>query len=398
MRSDPAHRKIWLLSETLLVLVLLLINVRQSNPASMLASNYQEAEQATAPLDAVVEETLLAMESMATEDFASQARPQEGSTDQAFPIAAPPEDEQLSASTESSLVEPLRLDFPAPDLPEQTALRPALYPIPWALTPHDHFYFSHPIPADQFFWTVEDYRYGGNFFEEVVHSGMDIKVRAETPVLAAASGKVTWVGYGATGGIPNPDDPYGLAVVIRHDFGWKDQALYTLYAHLNRADVVKDQHLQAGQQIGLSGTTGKTTGPHLHFEVLVQDGRFLSTVNPELWLAPPQGWGVLAGRILNTWGTPAEGQLATVTSKESGERWSAYSYYEGATNSDPYYQENLAIGDLPAGIYEIKIDYLGRRHLLDFEIKPGRVNYFTFLGRNGFSLEPPPAPGADFRP
>ncbi|MFU8773729.1 MAG: M23 family metallopeptidase, partial [Anaerolineales bacterium] len=116
--------------------------------------------------------------------------------------------------------EVLQLSFPNHNPNNLNTERPALYPLPWVPTPYDHFYFSRPIAADNSAWAYPDYRYGGVFFPGIVHSGVDLQAKMRTPILAAASGRVTWAGYGASTGTYNKDDPYGLAVIIRHDFGW----------------------------------------------------------------------------------------------------------------------------------------------------------------------------------
>lgn len=293
---------------------------------------------------------------------------------------------------------PLRFTFPSAAAPPTSAWRPALYPVPWALTPFDHFYFLRPIQADEVNWPNADYRYGGVFFEDVVHTGVDIPAKSGTPVLAAASGKVTWAGYGLYTGYYDEADPYGIAVLIRHDFGYKGARLYTVYAHLSRVDVVKGQRVEAGSRLGLSGETGKTTGPHLHFEVRQEVDGFFSTYNPELWLVPPQGWGVVAGRVMNTGGLKLKGQLVQMRSLTSGQIWKAYTYSGGNTHEDPHYRENVVISDLPAGRYEIKISYLGKNYSLEVEVQPGLVTYFTFRGRSGYTSEPLRIPGADFNP
>jgi murein DD-endopeptidase MepM/ murein hydrolase activator NlpD len=307
-----------------------------------------------------------------------------------------PEEEQLHDHLHEEEI--LHLSFPKHEITSLNTERPALYPVPWAPTPYDHFYFSRPIAADHSAWAYPDYRYGGVFFPGIVHSGVDLQAKMRTPILAAASGRVTWAGYGASTFTHNKDDPYGLAVVIRHDFGWQGKNLYTLYAHLDQVDVSRGQYIDTGTRIGLSGRTGKATGPHLHFEVLlIENGRYY-TFNPELWLVPPQGWGVLVGRVMYTGGSLLEGQLVTVRSLETNQVYRGHTYHRGPVNSDPYYQENLVISDIPAGLYEIRIDHLGRRYQLTVEIHPGQVTYFTFLGRGGFGLELPPAPGEDFVP
>jgi murein DD-endopeptidase MepM/ murein hydrolase activator NlpD len=302
--------------------------------------------------------------------------------------------------TPEPTLEPLQIDLSAPNQDKVSNWRPALYPVPLALTPFDHFYFTRPYAVNETGWPVEDYRYGGSFYEDVVHSGMDIKIPVGTPIIAAGPGKVTWAGYGLFAGRYDPDDPYGMAVMIRHSFGHQGALLYTVYAHLDQVFVEKDQQVEAGDLIGMSGETGATSGPHLHFEVRLDDSGqgFFSTRNPELWLVPPQGWGVLAGVVMNTGGRKVKGQLVIVHPPDSEQFWRANSYHGGTTNPDPYYQENLVISDLPAGRYEIQINYLSKIYTREIDIYPGLVTYFTFRGRSGFTSETPPLPGADFDP
>jgi hypothetical protein len=73
-------------------------------------------------------------------------------------------------------------------------------------------------------------------------------------------------------------------------------------------------------------------------------------------------------------------------------------YAEGAVNSDPYYQENLVLSDLPAGIYKVLINYMEKDVQFFVEIFPGQVTYFTFTDKDGFKLTPPPVPTLDFLP
>ena len=305
-------------------------------------------------------------------------------THQVLPTAAP---------------DPFRFDFPQAQPEPVSAWRPPLYPIPWAPTPYDHFYFARPIAADEVNWPLANYRYGGVFFEGVVHTGVDIPASKGTPVLAAGDGKVIWAGWGLYRGIyDDRTDPYGQAIVIRHDFGYQGYRLYTVYGHLDRVDVIQGQHVRMGEQLGLVGETGFVTGPHLHLEVRVGESDFFRTLNPELWLVPPQGWGVLAARIMDTSGGLYADEVINIKSRETGQLWKGIPYAEGAVNQDPYYQENLVISDLPAGLYDVTISYAARFHYLTFEIIPGRVTYFTFKGRDGFSLAPPPDPGEGFTP
>jgi murein DD-endopeptidase MepM/ murein hydrolase activator NlpD len=288
--------------------------------------------------------------------------------------------------------------FPSPAPAPVSAWRPPLYPTPWALSPYDHFYFARPIAADEVNWPLWDYRYGGSFFADVIHTGVDIPATQGTPVLAAGSGKVIWAGYGLYRGVEDPTDPYGLAVALAHDFGYGGQSLYTVYGHLDRVDVMRGQYVQVGEVVGIVGETGRVTGPHLHFEVRVEDNDYFTTRNPELWLVPPQGWGVLAGRVMDSAGQVKLGQEVIVHSLSSGQNWMARTYGAEAVNSDPYYRENVVIGDLPSGRYEIRIPYAGFNYVLEIEIMPGIVNYFTMRGHGGFNTALPPDPGEAFVP
>ncbi|MCS7246777.1 MAG: M23 family metallopeptidase [Anaerolineales bacterium] len=311
------------------------------------------------------------------------------------PTEPPPEASKLPLTTElkatetSPLVNPYSLNVRQPITDTIANWRPPLYPTPWIPTPHDHFLFTRPVLADAQVWALEDYRYGGVLFRNFVHTGIDIPLKVGSPVYAAGSGRVAWSGYGLLSGEHNPDDPYGLAVVIRHDFGYQGQTLYTVYGHLSETHLVVGQPIQAGDLVGLSGATGKVTGPHLHFEVRVGDNSFSRSRNPELWVVPPQGWGLLVGQIKNFDDEWLSLIRVLVRSLESGRQYWVVSYGEGPVNSDPYYSENLVIGDLPAGWYRILIPGETSKHL-DIEIFPGRVSFFRYKRGEGFSTDLPP--------
>jgi murein DD-endopeptidase MepM/ murein hydrolase activator NlpD len=313
--------------------------------------------------------------------------------------------EQVEVPFEAVVVtpspEPFQFSFPTPGAEPITNWRPPLYPVPWAISPHDHFYFARPIAADQINWPIADYRYGGTFFGyDIVHTGVDIPSPEGTPIMAAGSGTVVWVGWGLFRETPGDEtDPYGLAVSIRHDFGFNDAPLFTIYAHMSQSNVVVGQRVEMGEVIGSVGSTGATTGPHVHFEVRSRQNSFFATYNPELWIAPPQGWGVLAGRILDAKGKTLNSFEVTVQSENPRRTFTVLTYgNQGAINPDPYYNENLVLGDLPAGIYKVFFRYEDKREQTWVEIFPGQVTYFTYVGEKGFSSERPPAPALEFLP
>jgi hypothetical protein len=167
---------------------------------------------------------------------------------------------------------------------------------------------------------------------------------------------------------------------------------------MREIDVVVGQHVESGDLLGLVGETGRVTGPHLHFEVRVGDNNFFTTRNPELWMVPPIGWGIIAGRMTDTVDRLIYDQQLIITDPQIEQNWLAWSYGKTAVNSDPYYQENLVIGDLPAGNYLLRTAFGGMNFSIPIVVRAGMVNYFTFRGYEGFKIESPPAPGADFTP
>lgn len=86
------------------------------------------------------------------------------------------------------------------------------------------------------------------------HQGVDLPLKTGDPIYAVFDGKVRYSAYSSSG--------YGNLVIVRHNNG-----LETYYAHLSVRDVEAGDWVVAGQQIGQGGSTGRSSGPHLHFEV-----------------------------------------------------------------------------------------------------------------------------------
>jgi len=99
------------------------------------------------------------------------------------------------------------------------------------------------------------------------HAGLDIAAPEGTPIRAVAPGKVVFAG---------PSSGYGNLVVVRHEDGTE-----TRYGHCSQIDVSYGDAVTTTSQLGTVGSTGRATGPHVHFEVR-KDGR---SIDPESWLA-----------------------------------------------------------------------------------------------------------------
>jgi murein DD-endopeptidase MepM/ murein hydrolase activator NlpD len=96
------------------------------------------------------------------------------------------------------------------------------------------------------------------------HPGIDIAVPVGTPIRASGGGTVTAAGY---------DADYGLFVLLRHPSGYE-----TMYGHTSRLLAAEGDEVQAGQVIGLSGNSGRSTAPHLHFEIR-HDGKWVDPLD-----------------------------------------------------------------------------------------------------------------------
>lgn len=160
------------------------------------------------------------------------------------------------------------------DMVETTALRTALLNEESAF-PASHIYpdwkntnvhFKHALP-DSFRIDLRDFvmpttntkitdKFGYRPRRKRVHNGLDIKVERGDTIYAAFDGKVRITAYQRKG--------YGHYVVVRHNNG-----IETLYAHLSKKLVTVNENVKAGEPIGIGGNTGRSSGPHLHFETLL---------------------------------------------------------------------------------------------------------------------------------
>jgi LysM repeat protein len=128
--------------------------------------------------------------------------------------------------------------------------------------------FSGPSGTFSFVWPANNHFLSGTDYLPVGHPGLDIAAGLGAPIYASDTGVIVFAGWSTRG--------YGNLIIVDHGNGWQ-----TAYAHLSQINVVCGQGVFQGNLIGLSGSTGNSTGAHLHFEMRSDTyGR----VNPWLYL------------------------------------------------------------------------------------------------------------------
>lgn len=223
-----------------------------------------------------------------------------------------------------------------------------------------HFWLGRPFVRDYsgviIDYPARGYAYGSTAGGGLnIHHGIDIENSYGTQIIAAGSGTVFYAGSDKEVMFGPQTDFYGNLVVIQHNYPAPDgRPLFTLYGHISSAKVSTGDTVKIGDTIAAVGSEGVAFGPHLHFEIRIGDPySYAATYNPELWTVSWEGHGVFAARI-----TDANGNLVKDTRVEligQGRYFSGWTYAEGLVNSDPLLHENIVIGDMPAGVYDLKV-------------------------------------------
>lgn len=128
------------------------------------------------------------------------------------------------------------------------------------------------------------FKYGAKYKSGGIHKGIDGRAAIGTPVYAAVSGVV--VHSGAHRWRKGWGRSFGIHIIVDNDkFKDGSAGLWAGYCHLSKVRVVKGQRVSKGQLLGYSGSTGNSTGPHLHFQILAS--RYWNPTkhrNPYKWL------------------------------------------------------------------------------------------------------------------
>lgn len=306
-----------------------------------------------------------------------------------------------------------------PTLPPPTADAPVLVgtidPDDWnlpALVPplsrdprgRDHYWFHRPIESNANNAVLMSYTYGASgFFGSRIHHGIDMPNPILEEVYAPADGLVVFAADGR--GEDSTDvfetRVYGNVVVLKHDFGYDGQPLYSLYAHLQTALVTENDRVQAGDPIGLVGRSGTVTGAHLHFEIRMGgDGqgipRYGDTYNPTLWMVPYVNHGIVAGRVIDSTGDFVDNVVVTIRN-QLGVVASVPTYIFADTvndvNPDPLWRENFAVGDIQAGTYEVLVRINGQLVIERVQVREGMTNFVVLQVENAIlpTVSPTPA-------
>ncbi|PKN95214.1 MAG: hypothetical protein CVU44_00615 [Chloroflexi bacterium HGW-Chloroflexi-6] len=212
-----------------------------------------------------------------------------------------------------------------------------------------------------------------------IHHGVEFYQASGTPVLAAGAGTVAFAGDDMTEKVALWPGFYGNYVVIEHTLA--GQAVFTLYGHLSKMDVQTGETVAAGQKIGEVGASGSAIGSHLHFEVRPGQDNYFAARNPEMWFAPLEGAGALAGRIFDPDNPKVRGAVRIQRMQEN--KIADFPAYQPM---DIYPAElviengeNFALTDLSAGPYRLTYLYSGKVYEYFVEIRPGILTLITIV-------------------
>lgn len=204
---------------------------------------------------------------IAAEKAAAEARAQ----------AAAEEEARAQAAAEAKAAEAAAAAKAESSAKAETASKPkAEAPAPAVAPPVKVEVAPTPAPSAMFIWPASGRNssgFGGRDIGDGAesHLGQDIANVTGTPISAAATGYVSYAGY---------MEGYGNVVILTHSI--EGQTYATVYAHMSAINVSSGQAVSQGQNVGLVGSTGRSTGPHLHFEIHVGpwNGARSNAVNP----------------------------------------------------------------------------------------------------------------------
>lgn len=306
-------------------------------------------------------------------------------SDPVLPATPAPVVPSLAPSPDSLTQEP-RVDDatdrpPLAAEPSRAPSETAVPPTPDQTLPQEHYWLSRPIPAGWVDYLDRTYPYGSTAGGKYApHTGGDFWNPVSTPVIAVANATVIHAGtddslqFG-----PRLNFYGGLIVMQLNDYTYNASPIYVLYGHLADVFVESGQVVTAGDIIGAVGGTGVAIGPHLHFEVRLNDAfdYETGTRNVDLWIKPYPDFGTLAGRVVDSSGNYMRNVVVTISNGIDTNRW-AWTYAGAENISDDKWGENFTYGDLPEGWYTVSTR--GKRtYTQDVYIHPNRTTWVEFI-------------------
>jgi murein DD-endopeptidase MepM/ murein hydrolase activator NlpD len=245
---------------------------------------------------------------------------------------------------------------PAPDY-QRYYLSPRAWPTPQPSRDRDGFWLAKPVPGSQpldlNLWYPYGYDVNGRY---LIHNGIDATPPQGTPLLAPAAGTIVKAGPDSHELYGWRCNWYGELVVLQLDDLWQGQPVYVLFGHVQAIQVSEGQRVDPGEILAEVGLGGAAVLPHMHLEVRIGRNDFYSSRHPLLWLAPPPGQGIIAGRLIDSQGRPWQGvglSLAGGTLTDPINSWSYLNDPHPVINPDEAWAENFLFGPVPAGEYVI---------------------------------------------
>jgi murein DD-endopeptidase MepM/ murein hydrolase activator NlpD len=248
-----------------------------------------------------------------------------------------------------------------------------------------HAFFERPIRDNEGSPYIDQtYRYGstmGGGFQQ--HQGVEFNNPAGTQVRAIGDGVVVFAG---------PAEGGANTVAIRHDRKLDGKNIFSVYYHNSSVDVMRGQRVAAGDLIARVGNTGRATNDHLHLEVHIAPTtdtlpivnaaeRYPPfTTNPQLWIRPLPGTGIVAGRVRDADGKPVPGArvYGLVLPFPEETPYSFAETYRDKAHPTPGYDEDFAVGDVPPGSYLVGVEIGGAKIWRRVRVEAGRVTFVEF--------------------
>lgn len=223
------------------------------------------------------------------------------------------------------------------------------------------------------------------------HHGIDIQNPMGVPILAVGDGVVVRASSDDEIAFGPSLNFFGQAVLIRHDQEWNDLPVYTLYGHVSKILVQEGQPVKTGDVVAEVGQGGVALGPHLHLEVRVGDMNYRDARNPDLWVKPDPGYGVVAGRVIDAQGYMVPQQPIFLHRAEEPDRFwrQTFTYPDNVVKSDVEWGETLTFADVPVGSYLLKTYFDGHLHTRPITVT-NQATIFVLI--EGVPPTPTPAP------